>query len=147
MGSRSEKELDEWEMILDTSFSETKKKKLSMVGVFLGRIWGDETVEEDFKAEYSLTILSEKKLPNICDSDWEEAKERSRGEGLSSRRVRVDGIPKFEEEDAIREALKRYGDERLAKKNVWRKTSLYMKVLKSYGAKFSIFMFAIECVV
>jgi len=38
MGSRSEKELDECEMILDTSSSETKGKELSMVGVFLGRI-------------------------------------------------------------------------------------------------------------
>jgi len=36
MGSRSEKELDEWEMILDTSSSETKGKELSMVRVFLG---------------------------------------------------------------------------------------------------------------
>jgi len=36
MGSRSEKELDDREMILDTSFSETKVKELSMVGVFFG---------------------------------------------------------------------------------------------------------------
>jgi len=60
-------------MILDTSSSKTKGKELSMVGVFLGGIWGDETVEEDFKAECSLRILSEKKVANICDSDWEEA--------------------------------------------------------------------------
>jgi len=66
MGSRSEKELDDWEMILDTLFSETKEKELSMVGVFLGGILGDETVEEDFKAECSLIILSEKILANIC---------------------------------------------------------------------------------
>jgi len=59
-------------MILDTSFSETNEKQLSMVGVFLGEIWGDETVE-DFKGVCSLRILSEKKVSNICDSDWEEA--------------------------------------------------------------------------
>jgi len=40
-----------------------------MVGVFLGGMWGDETVEEDFKAEWSLRILSEKKVAKICDSD------------------------------------------------------------------------------
>jgi len=35
MGSRSKKELDEREIILETSSSETKEKVLSMVGVFL----------------------------------------------------------------------------------------------------------------
>jgi len=87
MGSRSEKKLDEWEMILDTSSSETNEKELSMVGVFLGGIWGEETVKEDFKVEYSLRILSEKKVANICGSDWEESSEGRRGEGLRSRRV------------------------------------------------------------
>jgi len=56
-------------MILDTSFSETKGKELSMVGVFLDGTGGDETVEEDFKAECSFRILSEKKVANICDSE------------------------------------------------------------------------------
>jgi len=51
MGPRSEKELDEWEMILDTSSSETKEKEPSMVGEFLGGTWGAVTVEEVFKAE------------------------------------------------------------------------------------------------
>jgi len=80
-----------------------------MVGVFLGGIWGDETVEEDFKAECSLRILSEKKLAKICDSDWEEAREGRRGEGLRSRRVLMEfqSLRGFEEEEAIREALKR----------------------------------------
>jgi len=87
MGSWSEKELDEWEMILDTSSSQTKGKELSMIGVFLGGIWGDETVE-DFKAECSLRILSEKKVANICDIDWEEDSEGRRGVGgKCSRRV------------------------------------------------------------
>jgi len=60
MGSRSEKELDDWEMILDTSFSETEVKELSIARVFFGGLWGDEIVEEDFKAICSLRILSEK---------------------------------------------------------------------------------------
>jgi len=38
-------ELDEWEMILDASSSEIKWKELSMVEVFLGGVWGEETVE------------------------------------------------------------------------------------------------------
>jgi len=108
MGSRSEKELDEWEMILDTSSSETEGKELSMVGVFLGEIWGDETVE-DFKVECSLRIMSEKKVANIFDSDWEEASE-GRSEGLRSRRVLMEfqNLRGFEEEEAIREVLKRF---------------------------------------
>jgi len=83
MGSRSEKELDDWEMILDTSSAETIEKALSMVGVHFGGIWGDEIEEEDFKAVCSLRILSEKKVANICDSDWEEASEGRRGVGLT----------------------------------------------------------------
>jgi len=59
----------------------------SLIGVFLGGIRGDETVEEYFKQECSLKILSKKKVANICDSDWEEASEGRRGEGLRSRRV------------------------------------------------------------
>jgi len=109
MGSRSEKELYEWEMILDTS--ETKGKELSMVGVFLGGVWGEETVEEDFKVECSLRILSEKKVANICDSDWEESSEGRRGEGLRLRRVLMEfqSLRGFEEEEAIREAYSLLG--------------------------------------
>jgi len=68
-------------MNLDTSSSEIKGKELSMVGEYLGEIWGEETVEEDIKAECSLRILSEMKVANICDSDWEEYSEGRRGEG------------------------------------------------------------------
>jgi len=92
MWSRSEKELDEWEMILDTSSSETKGTELNMVGVFLGRVWGEETVEEDFKAECSLRILFEKEVANICDSDWEQASEGRRREGLRSSRVLMEQL-------------------------------------------------------
>jgi len=56
MGLRSEKELNDWEIILDTSFSETTEKELSIEGVFFGGIWGDEIVEENFKAVCSLRI-------------------------------------------------------------------------------------------
>jgi len=56
-------------MILDTSSSETKEKELSMVGMFLSGIRGDEIAEEDFKAVCSLRILSEKKVANTCDND------------------------------------------------------------------------------
>jgi len=110
MGLKSEKELNDWEMILDTSSSETKEKELSMVGVFYGRIWGDETVEEDFKAVCNLRILFEKKVANICDSDWEEASEGRRGEGLRLRKVLMEfqSLRGFEEEEAIWEALKRF---------------------------------------
>jgi len=57
-----------------------------------------------------LRILSEKKLANICDSDGEEAIEGRRGEGLRSRRVLLEFecLRRFEEEEAIRESLKRF---------------------------------------
>jgi len=57
-----------------------------------------------------LRILSEKKVANICDSDCEEASEGRRGEGLRSRRVLMEfqSLRAFEEEEAIREALKRF---------------------------------------
>jgi len=45
------------------------------MGVFFGGIWGDEIVKEGVKAVCSLIILSEKKVPNICDSDRKEASE------------------------------------------------------------------------
>jgi len=110
MGSRSEKQLDDWGMILDTSFADTEVKELSIVGVFFCGIWGDDIVGEDFQAVCSLRILSEKKVTNICDSDWEEAIEGSRRVGLCSRRVLMEfqSLRGFEEEEAIKEALKRF---------------------------------------
>jgi len=75
-----------------------------MVGVFLGGIWGDKTVEEDFKVVCSLKIVSQKKVANICDSDWEEASEWRRG--VRQRRVlmKFQSVWGFEEKEAIREA-------------------------------------------
>jgi len=74
----------------------------------LGRKWGEETVEKDCKAVCSLRILSKKKVVNICYSDWEEASEKRRGESLRSRIVLIElkRLRGFEEEEAIREALK-----------------------------------------
>jgi len=96
-------------MILDTSSSEIKEKALSMVGVFAW-IWSNEIVEEDFKAVCSLRILSEKKVANICDSDWEEASEGRRGVGLTFKDsiMEFQSLQGFEEEEAIKEALKRF---------------------------------------
>jgi len=54
--------------------------------------------------------FDEKKVANICDSDWEEASEGRRGEGLRSRRLLMEfqSLRGFEEEEAIRKAWKRF---------------------------------------
>jgi len=44
MGSRSQKVFDEWEIILNTSSSDTEQNEL------LGAKWGDESAEEDFQS-------------------------------------------------------------------------------------------------
>jgi len=75
-------------MILDSlSIFRDQRKRADYGRSILGGKWGDKTVEKDFKAECSLWIVPEKKVANICDSDWEEAGKGSRGEGLRSRRV------------------------------------------------------------
>ena len=65
IGSRSQKALDELRMILDISASVAGANESRLVGVSRGRVCGDELVVTDFKAVWSLRILSEKKEANI----------------------------------------------------------------------------------
>ena len=67
-------------------------------------------MEEDFKVVWSLRILSEKKVANICESDLKEATDGRCDVGLRSRRVLMAfqilrGLAAQEE---TREALKHF---------------------------------------
>jgi len=57
--SRSQKVLDDWDTSLKISSSVARLKKVRLVGIWLGSVWGEAWVTRDFRAEWILRTLSE----------------------------------------------------------------------------------------
>jgi len=109
MGSRSEKEFDDWEIILDTSLFRDQRERAEYDGSVFRRSmrwWNRRKLQSGIQFENF--VWEEELSSNICVSDWEAAIEGTRG--VRSRRVlmEIQSLRGFEEEEAIREALKRF---------------------------------------